>query len=58
MNKMDRALLELKLDQEDLYMTFQRIVESVNVIIATHIDEDGPMGKIMVGLSHLYLTTY
>lgn len=56
MNKMDRALLELKLDQEDLYMTFQRIVESVNVIIATHSDEDGPMGKIMVSLSHFYLT--
>lgn len=48
MNKMDRALLELQLDQEDLYQTFQRIVESVNVIIATYADEDGPMGNIMV----------
>ena len=48
MNKMDRALLELQLDQEDLYQTFQRIVESVNVIIATYSDEDGPMGNIMV----------
>ena len=26
MNKMDRALLELQLDQEDLYLTFQRVV--------------------------------
>lgn len=48
MNKMDRALLELQLEQEDLYQTFQRIIESVNVIIATYCDEDGPMGNIMV----------
>ena len=26
MNKMDRALLELQLDQEDLFLTFQRVV--------------------------------
>merc|ERR1712126_605039 len=38
MNKMDRALLELQLDQEDLYQTFQRIVENVNVIVATYAD--------------------
>jgi len=48
MNKMDRALLELQLEPEDLYQTFQRIVESVNVIIATYNDEDGPMGNIQV----------
>jgi elongation factor 2 len=48
MNKMDRALLELQLEQEDLFQTFQRIVESVNVIIATYNDEDGPMGNIQV----------
>lgn len=48
MNKMDRALLELQLEQEDLYQTFQRIVESVNVIIATYSTEDGPMGNIQV----------
>ncbi|XP_033634028.1 elongation factor 2-like [Asterias rubens] len=48
MNKMDRALLELQLEQEDLYQTFQRIVESINVIVATYGDEDGPMGNIMV----------
>ena len=48
MNKMDRALLELQLEQEDLYQTFQRIVESINVIIATYNDEEGPMGNIMV----------
>lgn len=48
MNKMDRALLELQLEQEDLYQTFQRIIESVNVIIATYNDETGPMGDIQV----------
>lgn len=48
LNKMDRALLELQLEKEDLYQTFTRIVESVNVIIATYSDEDGPMGDISV----------
>jgi len=48
MNKMDRALLELQLEQEDLYQTFQRIIENVNVIIATYNDETGPMGDIQV----------
>ncbi len=50
MNKMDRALLELQLDQEDLYQTFQRIVENINVIIATYGDDSGPMGVISVCL--------
>nr|CAG4648483.1 EOG090X00RJ [Polyphemus pediculus] len=48
MNKMDRALLELQLDQEELYQTFQRIVENVNVIVATYSDDSGPMGEISV----------
>lgn len=48
MNKMDRALLELQLEPEDLYQTFQRIVESVNVIISTYGDEDSPTGNIQV----------
>merc|ERR1719443_854084 len=47
---MDRALLELQLDPEELYQTFSRIVENVNVIIATYggADEDGPMGSLYV----------
>ena len=49
LNKMDRALLELQLEQEDLYQTFQRIVESLNVIVATYATEDSPMGDIQVG---------
>merc|ERR1712038_1068716 len=48
MNKMDRALLELQLEQEELFLTFQRIVENVNVIIATYCDDDGPMGIVRV----------
>ena len=48
MNKMDRALLELQLEMEDLYQTFQRIIENTNVIIATYTDDDGPMGNIQV----------
>ena len=51
MNKMDRALLELQLPQEELYQTFQKIIEDVNVIVSTYTTEDdekGPMGKIFV----------
>ncbi|CAI9598314.1 unnamed protein product [Staurois parvus] len=48
-NKMDRALLELQLDPEELYLTFQRIVKNVNVIISTYGEgETGPMGNIMI----------
>eukprot|EP00080_Pristionchus_pacificus_P020813 PDM80833.1 G protein-coupled receptor [Pristionchus pacificus] len=48
MNKMDRALLELQLGQEELFQTFQRIIENINVIIATYGDDEGPMGVISV----------
>lgn len=52
MNKMDRALLELQLEMEDLYQTLQRIVESTNVIVATYCpEESGPMGNIQVRLT-------
>jgi len=48
MNKMDLAMLTLQLEQEDLYQKFTRIVENINVIIATYADESGPMGDIKV----------
>jgi elongation factor 2 len=48
MNKMDRALLELQLDGEDMYNNFQRTIESVNVIIGTYSDCEGPMGDVSV----------
>lgn len=50
MNKMDRALLELQLAGEELFQTFQRIVENVNVIIATYSDDSGPMGEVRVSI--------
>jgi len=37
-NKVDRALLELQLEKEALYQNFQRVIESVNVIISTYLD--------------------
>merc|ERR1711937_771946 len=52
MNKMDRALLELQLDQEELFQTFQKIVENVNVIVATYADDDGPMGIVRVDVNN------
>ncbi|KAJ5067332.1 eukaryotic translation elongation factor 2 [Anaeramoeba ignava] len=38
-NKVDRAILELQLDSEEMYQNFVRIIESVNVIIATYHDD-------------------
>ncbi|KAK9764916.1 translation elongation factor 2, partial [Basidiobolus ranarum] len=37
-NKVDRALLELQSTKEDLYTSFLRTIESVNVIISTYFD--------------------
>ncbi|WRT67604.1 elongation factor 2 [Kwoniella shivajii] len=37
-NKVDRALLELQVSKEDLYQSFCRTIESVNVIISTYTD--------------------
>ncbi|KDN44384.1 P-loop containing nucleoside triphosphate hydrolase protein [Tilletiaria anomala UBC 951] len=38
LNKVDRALLELQVSKEDLYLSFLRTIESVNVVIATYND--------------------
>eukprot|EP01097_Dermamoeba_algensis_P003897 TRINITY_DN2635_c0_g3_i1.p1 TRINITY_DN2635_c0_g3~~TRINITY_DN2635_c0_g3_i1.p1 ORF type:complete len:841 (+),score=238.78 TRINITY_DN2635_c0_g3_i1:108-2630(+) len=45
-NKVDRALLELQLDQEEAYQSFSKTIESVNVVIATYRDES--MGDLQV----------
>ncbi|RXK38556.1 elongation factor 2 [Tremella mesenterica] len=37
-NKVDRALLELQVSKEDLYQSFCRTIESVNVIVSTYND--------------------
>ena len=58
MNKMDLALLTLQLEPEPMYQTFQRIVESVNVIIATYCDEGGPMGDVAVSFNRKWLYTF
>ncbi|CAF1189859.1 unnamed protein product [Rotaria sp. Silwood1] len=47
-NKMDRALLELKLEQEHLFQTCRRIVENVNGIISTYGNNTSPMGDLQV----------
>jgi elongation factor 2 len=45
-NKVDRALLELQLQKEDLYQNFSRVIESVNVVIATYFDQ--ALGDVQV----------
>lgn len=45
-NKVDRALLELQLEPEDMYQTFNKAIENVNVIIATY--EDARLGDVQV----------
>ncbi|GMF02134.1 unnamed protein product [Ambrosiozyma monospora] len=45
-NKVDRAMLELQVTKEDLYQSFARTVESVNVIIATYVDAS--LGDVQV----------
>ncbi|KAL5712158.1 pre-tRNA nuclear export protein [Ranunculus cassubicifolius] len=46
-NKMDRCFLELQVDGEEAYQTFQRIIEKVNVIMATP-HEDPLLGDCQV----------
>eukprot|EP00246_Nothoceros_aenigmaticus_P000339 TRINITY_DN104_c0_g1_i5.p1 TRINITY_DN104_c0_g1~~TRINITY_DN104_c0_g1_i5.p1 ORF type:complete len:844 (-),score=211.68 TRINITY_DN104_c0_g1_i5:290-2821(-) len=45
-NKMDRCFLELQVDGEEAYQTFQRVIESANVIMATY--EDKLLGDVQV----------
>ncbi|RKF65957.1 Elongation factor 2 [Golovinomyces cichoracearum] len=45
-NKVDRALLELQVQKEDLYQSFARTIESVNVIISTYFDK--ALGDVQV----------
>jgi elongation factor 2 len=39
-NKIDRGILELQVDGETMYQNFLRVIENVNVIIATYESED------------------
>lgn len=45
-NKVDRCILELQMEPEDMYNRFRRAVEDVNVIIATY--QDALMGEVLV----------
>ncbi|KAI0328500.1 eukaryotic translation elongation factor 2 [Cubamyces sp. BRFM 1775] len=45
-NKVDRALLELQVSKEDLFQSFSRTIESVNVIISTY--NDAALGDVQV----------
>lgn len=47
-NKLDLALLTLKIEAEDLYQSCRRHIESVNVIISQFSDESGPCGNMQV----------
>ena len=39
-NKIDRGILELQVDGETMYQTFQRVIENANVIISTYECDD------------------
>jgi elongation factor 2 len=45
-NKLDRAFIELQLEGEEMYQNFTRVIESVNVIVSTYMDE--ALGDIQV----------
>merc|ERR1719460_1021784 len=46
MNKVDRCILEMQMEPEDMYSRFRKSMEDVNVIIATY--DDGKMGDVQV----------
>merc|ERR1712086_1185407 len=46
-NKVDRCILELQMEPEDMYTRFRKAIEDVNVIIATY--HDVLMGDVQVG---------
>ncbi|KAG1720110.1 P-loop containing nucleoside triphosphate hydrolase protein [Suillus occidentalis] len=45
-NKVDRALLELQVSKKDLYQSFQRTIETVNVIVSTY--RDAALGDVQL----------
>merc|ERR1712019_65273 len=45
-NKVDRCILELQMEPEDMYSRFRKAVEDVNVIVATY--QDNLMGDVQV----------
>ena len=47
-NKIDRSLLELNAEPEDMYQQYTKSIDIVNVIISTYTDDEGPMGDVSV----------
>jgi len=45
-NKVDRCVLELQMDPEDMYLRFRNSVENVNVIVCTY--QDNKMGDVQL----------
>jgi translation elongation factor EF-G len=35
-NKVDRAIMELKLNGEEIYQQFKKVIDNVNVVISTY----------------------
>ena len=52
LNKIDRCLYEVNKDPEEIYQTFAKTIDNVNVIISTYTTEDGPMGPLLVSPQH------
>jgi len=54
-NKIDRGILELQVDGETMYQNYLRVIENVNVIVATYEEEgknlqvDPPNGTVAFG---------
>lgn len=46
LNKIDRLFLELQVDGEEAYQTLSRVIENVNVVMATY--EDAMLGDVQV----------
>jgi len=49
-NKVDRAILELQLEPEELYQQMSRVIESVNVVLSTY--SDSLLGDVQVNPLH------
>merc|ERR1712176_48628 len=46
-NKVDRCILELQMEPEDMYQRFRKAIEDVNVIVATYHDKMGGDVQVM-----------
>lgn len=50
LNKIDRGLLEVQLEPEELYQTFRKTIEDVNVIVSAYNDDSSSMGDLTVSV--------